>query len=45
MYVPVNNCKSPYGCWEPNLGHVQEQQVILTMGTSLQPPMLDILTE
>lgn len=26
------------GCWEPNLGPRQKQQVLLTTGLSLQPP-------
>lgn len=26
-----------HGCWEPNPGPVQEQEVLLTMGLSLQP--------
>lgn len=27
------------GCWEVNLGPLQNQQVFLTFETSLQPPM------
>lgn len=28
---------SCHGCWEPNVGPVQEQQVFLTTKTSVQP--------
>lgn len=27
----------PRGCWEPNPGHLQEQQVLLITGSSLLP--------
>lgn len=30
----IYSCKQPYGCWEPNLGPLQEQEVLLT--TELQ---------
>lgn len=33
----TNGCESPQGCWESNLGPVQEQQVLLTAQPSLQP--------
>lgn len=32
--------KLPCGCWKPNLGFSQKQQVLLTTGLSLQPWLL-----
>lgn len=40
-WVPWNgvadSCEPPCGCWEPNLGPPQKQQVLQTAGPSLQP--------
>ncbi|ERE84501.1 E3 ubiquitin-protein ligase [Cricetulus griseus] len=33
----IDSCELPCGCWESNPGPLQEQQVLLTMGPSLQP--------
>jgi hypothetical protein len=32
------SCKPPYRCWEPNLGPLEEQPVLLTAKPSLQSP-------
>jgi hypothetical protein len=33
----TDNCESPCGCWELNWGPLEEQPVLLTTKTSLQP--------
>lgn len=33
----INGCKFPCGCWELNLGPLDEQTVLSTAGPSLQP--------
>jgi hypothetical protein len=34
----TDGCKPPCGCWELNLGPLEEQSVLLTAEPSLQPP-------
>lgn len=34
----LNGCKSPYGCWELNLGPAEEQPELLMTEPPLQPP-------
>ena len=34
----IDGCEPPCGCWEPNLGPLQEQQVLLRAEPSPQPP-------
>ena len=37
----VTDCEPPYGCWESNLGPLQEQQVrLIGESSSLQPLIL-----
>lgn len=33
----TDTCELPYGCWEPNLGSLQKQQVLLTMSNFSVP--------
>ena len=33
----IDGCETPCGCWELNLGPLQEQPVLLTAEPSLQP--------
>ena len=39
----TDGCEPPYGCWELNLGPLEEQPVFLTAMSSLQPPHFQIL--
>lgn len=32
-----DGCEPTCGCWEPTLGHLQEQQVLLATKPSFQP--------
>ena len=34
----TNSCELPCGCWDLNLGLLEEQPVLLTAEPSLQPP-------
>ena len=34
----TDGCEPPCGCWEMNSGSLEEQPVLLTSETSLQPP-------
>jgi hypothetical protein len=34
----TGGCEPLFGCWESNLGPVQEKQVFLTTELTLQPP-------
>ena len=34
----TNSCELPYGCWELNLGPLEEQPVLFLIELSLQPP-------
>ena len=36
----TDRCELPCGCWELNLGHLEEQPMILTTEASLQFPGL-----
>ena len=36
----IENCEPPCGCWEPNPGPLEEQAVLLTGESSLQPLFL-----
>ena len=36
----TDGCEQPHECWDPNLGPLQEQQVLLTIEPSLQSIML-----
>lgn len=38
--VSLYSYKPQYRCWELNLGYPQEQQMLLSIETSLQPPLL-----
>jgi hypothetical protein len=33
----INGYEPPCGCWGLNSGHLEEQTVLLTIGSSLQP--------
>lgn len=33
----MDDCALPWGCWEPNLVPLEEQQMVLTVELSLQP--------
>ena len=39
----MDGCEPPCGCWELNLGPLEEQSVLLTAEPSLQPPCAKIL--
>lgn len=39
----TDGCEPPHGCWELNSGPLQEQQVLLTAGPSLQLPFLSLI--
>ena len=39
----TDNCEPPCGCWELNLGPLQEQQVLLTSEWSLKAPIYPLI--
>ena len=39
----MDGCELPCGCWEPNLGPLQEQQVLITAESTLQPQGIQTL--
>jgi hypothetical protein len=39
----TDGCEPPHGCWNLNLGPLEEQSVLLTAEPSLQPPLLSSL--
>lgn len=36
----MDGCETPCGCWEPNLGPPQDQQVLLAARPALRPQLL-----
>jgi hypothetical protein len=36
----IDSCEQPCGCWDLNLGPLEEQPVLLTAKSSLQPPTI-----
>lgn len=40
----IDSCERPCGCWESNLGPLEEQQLLLTAKPSLQPPAVHFLS-
>jgi hypothetical protein len=39
----TDGCEPLCGCWELNSGPLEEQSVLLTIGPSLQPPLLSFI--